>query len=266
MTLDTDDVLTASALMIWVPPEAERVDTDEFTMVRYDNDFLHQTCVFAVQSGRPASQVIAMVDEQTRTWGRDSVWWNAISQHTRPSDLEDALIARGGQVVERLAVLALDLTGPLPDLDLPHDLEVVVPSDVDHMRDIRAISKAAFGSTGGAAAPDPQVSLERDIADREAGRAVRVVTYLDGVPAACGGTTFYPRGIAALWGGSTHPDHRGRGAYRATLAWRLRDAAGRGARMALVKGRVDTSAPILRRAGFAEYGEERVYQLSVPAT
>ncbi|WP_156822532.1 hypothetical protein [Demetria terragena] len=265
MPLDADAVLAASARMIWVPPEAERVDTDEFTMVRYGNDFLHQTCVFAVQSDRPTSQVIAIVDEQTRTWGRDSVWWNAISEHTRPRSLEEALIARGGAVVERLAVLALDLTGPLPDLEIPDDAEVVLPTGVDHVRDIRAISEAAFGSTG-SAAPDPQISLDRDVADREAGRAVRVVTYLDGVPAACGGTTFYPGGVAALWGGSTHPDQRGRGAYRATLDWRLRDAAARGARMALVKGRVDTSAPILRRAGFVEYGEERVYQLSVPAT
>jgi hypothetical protein len=33
--------------------------------------------------------------------------------------------------------------------------------------------------------------------------------------------------------------------------------------MALVKGRVETSAPVLRRAGFEAYGEERAYRLSV---
>ena len=32
--------------------------------------------------------------------------------------------------------------------------------------------------------------------------------------------------------------------------------------MALVKGRVETSAPILRRAGFAAYGEERAYRVT----
>jgi hypothetical protein len=31
--------------------------------------------------------------------------------------------------------------------------------------------------------------------------------------------------------------------------------------MALVKGRVETSAPVLRRAGFVEHGQERSYRL-----
>jgi hypothetical protein len=37
----------------------------------------------------------------------------------------------------------------------------------------------------------------------------------------------------------------------------------RDATLALVKGRVETSAPILRRAGFALYGEERCYRLDL---
>jgi hypothetical protein len=34
-----------------------------------------------------------------------------------------------------------------------------------------------------------------------------------------------------------------------------------GAAMALVKGRVETSGPILRRAGFTAYGQEVVYRV-----
>jgi hypothetical protein len=34
--------------------------------------------------------------------------------------------------------------------------------------------------------------------------------------------------------------------------------------MALVKGRVDTSAPVLLRAGFRQYGEVRAYRLARP--
>ena len=34
-----------------------------------------------------------------------------------------------------------------------------------------------------------------------------------------------------------------------------------GATMALVKGKMDTSAPILRRAGFAAYGQEPDYDI-----
>jgi hypothetical protein len=47
-----------------------------------------------------------------------------------------------------------------------------------------------------------------------------------------------------------------------------RDGMGRlarahGATLALVKGRMVTSAPILLRAGFADFGEERCYWLRV---
>ncbi len=35
--------------------------------------------------------------------------------------------------------------------------------------------------------------------------------------------------------------------------------------MALVKGRVQTSGPILRRAGFGVYGQERSYRIAVDA-
>jgi hypothetical protein len=36
-----------------------------------------------------------------------------------------------------------------------------------------------------------------------------------------------------------------------------------GATLALVRGRVQTSGPILLRAGFTGYGEERLYRLAV---
>ena len=35
-----------------------------------------------------------------------------------------------------------------------------------------------------------------------------------------------------------------------------------GCRLALVRGRVETSAPVLQRAGFQEYGQERSYLLA----
>ena len=49
--------------------------------------------------------------------------------------------------------------------------------------------------------------------------------------------------------------------YRALLGARLSYAGEHGATMALVKGRTDTSGPILLRAGFAVYGEEPIYHL-----
>ncbi|WP_344818194.1 hypothetical protein [Microbacterium soli] len=71
-------------------------------------------------------------------------------------------------------------------------------------------------------------------------------------------------GFVRLWGAATLPGSRGRGAYRAVLAERLRIGAEPGATTALVKGRVSTSAPILARAGFTHYGDERSYALRIP--
>ena len=69
--------------------------------------------------------------------------------------------------------------------------------------------------------------------------------------------------VARLWGAGTRPAFRGRGAYRSLLAARMKLAREHGATLALVKGRVETSGPILRRAGFSSYGEERSYCLTV---
>jgi GNAT superfamily N-acetyltransferase len=68
-------------------------------------------------------------------------------------------------------------------------------------------------------------------------------------------------GVARLWGGVAVPSARGLGVYRAVLEARLAYAVAHGATMALVKGKIDTSAPILRRAGFAAYGQEPVYDI-----
>ena len=89
-----------------------------------------------------------------------------------------------------------------------------------------------------------------------------MLSRLDGVAVSTGGCTVAD-GFVRLWGAATLPDARGRGAYRAVLAGRLRLGAEMGATTALVKGRISTSAPILARAGFEHFGDERGYVLTV---
>jgi hypothetical protein len=108
--------------------------------------------------------------------------------------------------------------------------------------------------------------IGRQLADAREGLAnwsdFRVVAYVDGQPASSGGCTLTD-GVAQLWGGATRSAFRGRGGYRAALARRMAVAREHDASLALVKGRVETSAPILRRAGFISYGEERCYRLDI---
>jgi GNAT superfamily N-acetyltransferase len=55
--------------------------------------------------------------------------------------------------------------------------------------------------------------------------------------------------VATLWGGSTLPAWRGRGIYRATVAYRANLARERGLRFMEVDASSD-SRPILERLGF----------------
>ena len=56
-------------------------------------------------------------------------------------------------------------------------------------------------------------------------------------------------GFATLWGGATLPDWRGRGIYRAAVAYRANLAAARGLRFVQVDAS-NESRPILERLGF----------------
>ncbi len=56
--------------------------------------------------------------------------------------------------------------------------------------------------------------------------------------------------FASLWGGGTLPGWRGRGIYRALIAYRARLAAARGYRYLYVDASPD-SQPILARLGFS---------------
>jgi GNAT superfamily N-acetyltransferase len=80
------------------------------------------------------------------------------------------------------------------------------------------------------------------------------------VPVSVGGCALTGK-VALLWGAITLPASRGHGSYRAVLTERLRLAREHGATLAIAKGRTLASGPILLRAGFTDYGEERCFWL-----
>jgi GNAT superfamily N-acetyltransferase len=81
-------------------------------------------------------------------------------------------------------------------------------------------------------------------------KAVAVVALVDGQPVS-GGRVDFEDGVefAGLFGGSTLPEFRGRGLYRATVAKRAELARERGYRWLYVDA-LPTSRPILERLGF----------------
>ena len=74
------------------------------------------------------------------------------------------------------------------------------------------------------------------------------LAFVEGRPVAAGYASYTPLGLL-LFGGATLPAARGRGAYRALVAARAREAAARGTPV-LVTHAGQMSRPILERLGF----------------
>ncbi len=247
-------MLAASNEWAWIPPGAPHVRTDELLVVAYPDHYDRPTGVSVFASDRDAAELVEQAHAIASGLGRDRLWWT-VSDATRPVTLEAELRRRGGEVVERMDVLALPMDVPLPDLGLPAAIEIRRVRDLSTKRDAHLVERDAFGANELTAE-----QLAKDLTDLAPGfeddSAGQVVAYVDGHPAGVGGWLLADR-VCRLWGGATVSSLRGRGAYRAVLAERLRIGRAAGATLGLTHGRVETSSPILRRIGFTRYGEQR---------
>jgi hypothetical protein len=152
--------------------------------------------------------------------------------------------------------MAQDLSGGAPDLPPPAaSAQLHWATDPATLRDGQALGAEVFG---GSAAPGDRIAAEarRAAKDIPAGAGGTVVAYCGGTPVACGGVIVTADGVAKLRGWRGRRAGSREGLYRAVLSARLVYAACHGATMALVKGRVATCGPILRRACFEADGQE----------
>lgn len=255
----TERVLQAAAEWIWVPADADEVKTADYHLIRYPDHFQQPTQVAWCRTDRPLDEVIEEVLDHVRRWGRSEVfWWTSSS--TRPPETEAVLQARGATAAETVQVLAHDLSAGLPPIDVPRDVRVELVRDRERLRALQAVNAEVWD-----APPPDEELLSRSLLEVEGELAnwsgFRVLAWIGAEPVSFGGCTL-AGDVARLWGAGTRPAWERRGAYRAVLAERLRVAREHGATLALVKGRVETSAPILARVGFTPYGEERCYRLS----
>lgn len=289
-TWTADAVRRAAADWVWVPPDADQVVTDSYQLIAYPRYFSEPTQVAWSASERGAGELIDEVVAQVRRWGRDAVYW-WVRAETRPADTQAVLQSRGATVAQTVQVLAYDLADGLPDVGLPGGLAGpafarlplaprpdpgVSPAAVAALAGVRAevvqdeptlrafdlVNAEVWDEHRDRTAADVAAELGRVRAGLAAWSDFRVVVFAGGEPAAAGGCGL-TGGIAQLWGAGARTSFRGRGIYRVLLAARIALALEHGATLALVKGRVQTSGPILVRAGFTGYGEERLYRLAV---
>jgi GNAT superfamily N-acetyltransferase len=204
-----------------------------------------------------ASNADAAIQEQVAYFaGRGQNFeWKRFG-HDRPADLDERLIRHGFVREEHETVMAFDLA----ERDLP-------PAPA---ADIRKVADEA-GLSAIARLEDAVWGIPHDWILTELGAEMLLpgeptVLYLacvDGEPAAAAWMRFYEgTQFAALFGGSTLPQHRNRGLYTALLAARAAEARRRGYRFLTVDAG-EMSRPILEKRGFVTLTTATAYKYYV---
>jgi GNAT superfamily N-acetyltransferase len=165
--------------------------------------------------------------------------------HDQPGDLAQRLLAAGfvPEAVETVVIAPVAAVAGEPRLpDGVRLREVSGRADLDR---IAAMEAAIDGDDRGWIAD----SLEAEHAVDPS--ALTIVVAEAGDDVVCAAWVRFAHGteLATLWGGGTLPEWRGRGIYRAIVAYRANLAAQRGFRYLQVDAS-DNSRPILERLGF----------------
>ncbi|HEU4517911.1 MAG TPA: hypothetical protein VFS03_00225 [Microvirga sp.] len=199
----------------------------------------------------PSTADAAIVAERERAaaQGRALEW--KVYGHDRPADLGARLTAQGFVPDEPETLLAFDLRKTVPAVP-GIAVRRIGPEDLDAVGVVKA-------AVWGREAAGQVEALGRTLREMPERLSIHLAEDEEGRPAAVGWLR-KPAGVAfaSLWGGSTVPELRGRGFYRALVAARLREAAEAGYRCALVEAR-ETSRPILERLGFERLTDVRGY-------
>lgn len=175
--------------------------------------------------------------------------------YDQPPDLGDRLAAAGFAPDDEEAVMVAEITGMPADVRLPPGVTlrpVTTEADVELLIQVH---EQVFGRD--------QSRLRHALLAvlREAPASTAMVLAMAGDEPVCSARVDFPEGMdfAGLWGGGTLPAWRGRGIYRALIAYRAGLAAQRGYRYLTVDASAD-SEPILRRLGFRCLARTTPYQ------
>ncbi|WP_239076646.1 GNAT family N-acetyltransferase [Actinocatenispora rupis] len=196
--------------------------------------------------GLDGAELDELIADQVRHFaalGQPFEWkWHS---HDLPADLPDRLRAHGfvpdeDETVHVGPVAPLAVDAPVPD-----GVVVREATGRPDLERIRVMEEAVWGFDHGWL-PD---ALEREMSGADSDPGVVVYAEAGGEVVSASWIRFHTgTEFASLWGGSTLEKWRGRGIYRALVAYRARLAAARGVRYLQVDASPD-SRPILTRLG-----------------
>jgi Fe2+ transport system protein FeoA len=226
-------------------PTDERIVTDRYVlwMGRGDEPGWNVAQRFRLEAAE-VEEVRAELHELLRARGRTSLTWE-VGTHATPGDLTERLLALG-LVDDEPTPLAVGMVLTEPPAAPPPDVEVRRVETAEERLAAETIAAIAFGETMPTEPPPP----------RNDPNNVVYLAFMDGKSVARASGSFGEHAVS-LFGGSTLPEARGQGAYRALVAARWRDAVARGTPV-LVTQASPMSRPILARLGFREVCEIRI--------
>ena len=170
--------------------------------------------------------------------------WKLYS-YDQPADLASRLLA-AGFVAEEAEALMLAEVSRVPQAEPPAGIRIEQVSDAAGVRRLTAVHERVFGRD----AAGLQATLLEQLATAPE-ITTMVIAMADAEPVSAARIEFVPGSeFAGLWGGGTLPQWRGRGIYRALVAYRAALAAERGYRYLQVDASPE-SRPILERIGFS---------------
>jgi ribosomal protein S18 acetylase RimI-like enzyme len=190
-----------------------------------------------------AGPVIAAQVAFFRDLGKMFEW--KLYDYDQPADLADRLLAAGFVPEDAEALMMAEVSQVPREVRLPEGVRLEPVTDAEGIDRLAGLHERVFGKDESGV----RNSLVEQL--RTAPEIIGMVVAMAGDEPVCSARIEFVPGtdFAGLWGGGTLPEWRGRGIYRALVAYRAALAAERGYRYLQVDASPD-SRPILERIGF----------------
>lgn len=246
----------------WMPAGSETWDVLGARVVRFPAYLarrMHATLHLTGTGDAATDELVDAVLGVARGAGEGEVRFH-VAERPEHDELLSTLLRRG-RVEETLAQLAFTGTPPPLAPDAPEvrpvldehdarlldtvDVEVFDEKPLDHERIVTMVAEAR--------------------GQWEARSDARFGAWFGEEPLGSGGLS-RAGDVLRLWGGATMPAARRQGVYAAVLRARLATGWDWGATLAIVRGRVDTSARLLRGTGFTPVGRALTVVVDVPGS
>lgn len=191
--------------------------------------------------------------------------WKTYS-YDEPADLGARLLAAGFAKEDDEALMLGELADLVGSLDLPPGVVVRPLRTTGDVRRVRELYHHVWGGSWGAADGGGGREHEEPLPPGDPSECALLAQVLPDGPVVCAARVNLCPGteFAGMWGGSTHPQWRRRGLFRALLSTRAQWAMDQGYRLARVDASPD-SEPILAGLGLRRVATTTPYTFAAAA-